>query len=112
MPDTKVAKTALAAAYGGVMGPELAGREYAGHLTDADLRLLASVAAGPARTGRAAPQDVSVRRPGTVGAWGNGPGPGSCQIGRPLFDSPRPETSGLGRGRFWRVANYPAKDLE
>src|SRR5215470_1742226 len=36
------------------MGPELAGREYAGHLTDADLRLLASVAAGPARTGRAA----------------------------------------------------------
>src|SRR5690348_7985499 len=36
------------------MGPELAGREYAGHLTDADLRLLASVAAGPAGAGRAA----------------------------------------------------------
>ena len=32
------------------MGPELAGREYAGHLTDADLRLLAAVAAGPAGT--------------------------------------------------------------
>src|SRR5215467_15024302 len=54
MPDTKVAKTALAAAYRGVMGPELAGREYAGHLTDADLRLLASVAAGAAAAGRAA----------------------------------------------------------
>jgi hypothetical protein len=36
------------------MGPELAGREYAGHLSDADLRLLAQVAAGPAGTGRAA----------------------------------------------------------
>src|SRR5262249_51516334 len=48
------AGAALAAAYRGVMGPELAGREYAGHLTDADLRLLASVAAGPVRTGRAA----------------------------------------------------------
>src|SRR5215467_8180963 len=36
------------------MGPELAGRDYAGHLTDADLRLLASVAAGAAGTGPAA----------------------------------------------------------
>lgn len=45
---------ATAAAYRGAMGPELAGREYAGHLTDADLRLLASVAAGPPGTGRAA----------------------------------------------------------
>src|SRR5262245_51509597 len=36
------------------MGPELAGREYADQLTDADLRLLASVAAGRAGTGRAA----------------------------------------------------------
>ena len=36
------------------MGPELAGREYASHLTDADLRLLASAAAGAAGTGRAA----------------------------------------------------------
>ena len=44
----------LAAAYRGAMGPELAGREYAGHLTDADLRLLVSVAAGAAGTGRAA----------------------------------------------------------
>jgi hypothetical protein len=36
------------------MGPGLAGRECAGHLTDADLRLLAQVAAGPAGPGRAA----------------------------------------------------------
>src|SRR5262249_24931459 len=35
----------------GAMGPELAGREYGGQLTDADLRLLASVAAGRAGTG-------------------------------------------------------------
>src|SRR5262249_35463232 len=43
-----------AAAYRGAMGPELAGREYAGQLTDADLRLLASVAAGRAGTGPSA----------------------------------------------------------
>jgi hypothetical protein len=34
------------------MDPLLAGREYASHLTDADLRLLASVAAGPAGASR------------------------------------------------------------
>ena len=36
------------------MGRELAGQEYAGHLTDADLRLLASVAARAAGTTPAA----------------------------------------------------------
>ena len=39
-----------AAAYRGVMDRFLVGREYAGHLTDADLGLLASVAAADTGT--------------------------------------------------------------
>jgi hypothetical protein len=73
----------------------LVGSEYAGHLTDADLSLLASVVAGPAHGGRAVDASSLRSEPATLlrllehpGVWRAVLGPDDTAPGRPASASP------------------------
>jgi hypothetical protein len=73
----------------------IVGSEYAGHLTDADLSLLASVAAGPAHGGRAVDASSLRSEPATLlrllehpGVWRAVLGPDDTAPGRPASASP------------------------